>query len=783
MPWQLIYTSAPRGLLSGQSGFCTVSRSADLREALAQRLEQISAYHYLRVAEAATAKRNPAICAFRLLDLRGAKYYVLTRIQPCGLDFTARTNHLAHHLVFQADELVKLPSPAAILRHWPGWLSCWQGEPRLREEIGLEEFAAAGRTFLPAQTWARLTGDGGRAAGLLESECVRGCYLVCSPGSEEQVLELYCETLALLNFNGQFPLRPWRHTFTTFLQGEDNPNDFQWRACQENTPAHQQALKRSGPMLALQSVRVPANSLVKLAREAPKPPPGRPPSNPAAGPALSLRRETTNRGGAAPAPSFEKVNLKTAARTPKPALLDINFSIHSATLASVGIFAAVLVVLWLIKHHPAPRTAEQGSSPPAAIAQPPPAATLPSKSLAPEARVPAAKQLERLVGDGPTYVLAAPNLRHFSLPIDSISRLQNLLNRYDKFETLPSKIRLEVETDHWDFPPGAPMTVGGRKDAPRFTAAAPGMECLFDYADWLADKRAPVTVQVNFERGPKAFSIHFGFASTNDGDPFRLLIVNENNPPAPLPFARSFVQMDRQDVGASLRRAMRECLMTNFQLLAGWQWQLQPFVKPRSRPAQYLYRDWPAADRPVFGCELDFAHIGQRLRAQRQDLRKSLDLKSQALGVPLGEALGTTNASLESFLIFSSEELRPGRFLTYLDELKKSAPEKSWIKKWHNRVYADQPEEVYGKFEELYDLWCEKEPQDRSMLTVSNGGGTTNYFARAWQILKETASAQEQLGKVQKRLVELEQVAYIELSIVDPRQLGAGLEMIRFEEP
>jgi len=185
MPWQLIYTSAPRGLLSGQSGFCTVARSEDLRAALVQRLEQISSYHYLRVAEVATANRNPTVSAFRLLDLRGAKYYVLTRIQPCGLDFTARTNHLAHHLVFQPDEMATLPSPAALLRLWPGWLKSWQGEPRVLEEIAPAGFAAAAKSFLPAQTWKRLTGDAGRAAGLLESECVRGCYLVCPPGSEE----------------------------------------------------------------------------------------------------------------------------------------------------------------------------------------------------------------------------------------------------------------------------------------------------------------------------------------------------------------------------------------------------------------------------------------------------------------------------------------------------------------------------------------------------------------------------------------------------------------------
>ena len=69
MPWQLIYTSAPRGLTSGHSGFCTVARSADLREAVCVRLEQISSYHHLNVSSGVT--RNPRIAAYRILDIRG----------------------------------------------------------------------------------------------------------------------------------------------------------------------------------------------------------------------------------------------------------------------------------------------------------------------------------------------------------------------------------------------------------------------------------------------------------------------------------------------------------------------------------------------------------------------------------------------------------------------------------------------------------------------------------------------------------------------------------------
>ncbi|HZM02747.1 MAG TPA: hypothetical protein VFC44_06960 [Candidatus Saccharimonadales bacterium] len=364
MSWQLIYTSAPRGLSSGQSGFCTVARSADLREALIKRLEQISSYHYLRVAEAATAHRNPTISAFRVLDLRGAKYYVLTRIQPCGLDFTSRTNHLAHHLVFQPDELAALPSPAAILRYWPGWLTSWQGEPRPLEDPAPAGFAAAAKSCLPAQTWLRLTGDAGRAAGLLESECVRGCYLVCPPESEQQVLDLFCETLQLLNLNGQYALRPWRHPFTTFLQAEDNPSDFQLRACQEGTPAYQQAVQRMAALIPLRSVRIPANSLVKVAREGQKPPSAAPATSTAAN--LTLQRQTAGRKPSALELSDTGHWRKPAARPERPPLLDISFSIKSASLARLGIFTAVLLSLLLAKHWLGKKRAAPENAPPPA---------------------------------------------------------------------------------------------------------------------------------------------------------------------------------------------------------------------------------------------------------------------------------------------------------------------------------------------------------------------------------------------------------------------------------
>jgi hypothetical protein len=777
MPWQLIYTSAPRGLLSGQSGFCTVARSADLREALVQRLEQISSYHYLRVAEAAQASRNPAISAFRLLDLRGAKYYVLTRIQPCGLDFTARTNHLAHHLVFQPDELATLPSPAALLRHWPGWLPSWQGEPRLLEEpMDPAGFAAATKSFLPAHTWTRLTGDGGRAAGLLERECLEGCYLLCPPGSEEQVLEMYCETLELLNFNGQFPQRPWRYGFTSFLQAEDNPNDFKWRACQENTPAYKQALTRSAPMIPLRSVRVPANDLVKRAREEPKPPPpaSPPPSDPSAKSNLSLRREASSRRISTPPPLPQSDPVKKTARAERPAFLNLNFSINTATLLRLGIPVAVLVALLLVRHYSTHRPVEQGNPVPAPAPPPPAKTEAPPKAPSPIAAPPDAKPSDALVSDEPTYVLVVPNLAKFSLPIDSISRLQSLLRRYNRLETLPIDIQLEVATDRWNSPPGEPLKVGGTKDE-HFSASGPGLECVFDYSGWLSASAGPLAVQANFDRVPGAFSMHFGFSSPTNGDPFRLLIINENNPPAPLRMARKFAQNDRQELLASLKGS--------FSFLDGRQLQYRALLKPETQPSQYLYKNWPASELPDSGHELDFGDVRQHLQAHRLELRNRLGKLSELLGLPLGQFLGSTNSKLESFAAFSHREWTQRKFAEYLDQLKQSAPDKSsWITNWHNKFDPEASNEVSDKFQKLYELWSDNRPKDKPKLTLTLNNVETNYFFAAWQRLQEMQSVQDQLDQIKKRSDELDQ-AYIALCIVDPKQPKPGLEMIRFEGP
>ncbi len=798
MPWQLIYTSAPRGLLSGQSGFCTVARSGELREALAQRLEQISSYNYLRVAEAATANRNPTVCAFRILDLRGSKYHVLTRIQPCGLDFTARTNHLAHHLVFQAGELAQVPSPAAILRYWNGWLASWQGEPRVLQDPALDNFGVAAKSCLPAQTWLRMTGDAGRAAGLLESECIRGCYLVCPPGSEQQVLEMFCETLQLLNLNGQYALRPWRHPFTTFLQAEDNPADFQWRACQEGTPACQQAAQRTAALIPLRSVRVPNNSLVKVAREGLKPPP----SAPAASTHTTLTARRLPPGNGPSGSDLADIGQlrKPLSRPERPAFLDINFSIHSSSLLRIGIFVAVLASLLVMRYviskkHAAPESIPVVSVPPASLGKDSPDAVSKPNSQpnpAPTAQLDT-NQLNGLSKNGPTYVFTVPNLINFNLPIDSIIRFQILTNKFDHMDIRPSDIQLSINTDQWDFTAGAPMTVQGRQKPVLSATNDTGLECSFDYS------MNPVMVNTAFSNPPRAFSVRFNFSTPNLGEPFRLLVVNETNPPEALHLSTQWLRTNCEGLVASLQAPLGEILKGHFYLPAKREWQLQPFIKNKgAQQAHYLYQGWPAEDQPPLGEELNFAAVKRPLNARllslmetNHGLSQKLEdqTKNAGLDKPVGKILGLTNEHLASFSSWTNVPPTPALFLSYLHHLKMSgAKDHPEMKSWPNLSRDDSETDLADKFANLTVLWSDMVPAARPFLT----NGHPNYFSGVWQKIKEIQKARQERRRVQEDIVKLRErlkaipgtlddVAYVGLFIIDPPK--PALEMIRFEGP
>jgi|GEM_PF-6588615 len=259
MPQQLIYTAAPRGIIAGRSGYCTVARSAEMRESLAAQLEQFSYYQH----QALVGGSERPIHAFRVLNVRGTRHLVLTRIQDVGLDFTQRTNFLAHHLVFTPQETATLGSPPLLFLYWDGWKkSSWDGEPELlsRESWGnlqtIKDFESARARHYetaPARNWEQLTGAGVNAFGLLD---LRGsAWLAVNEENDDCLLRLFAESLRMLELRNRevdFHAKAWEFTFTTNFQEQDNPGDFQWRC------VHTEALNtrnKHAEVIPLQEVR------------------------------------------------------------------------------------------------------------------------------------------------------------------------------------------------------------------------------------------------------------------------------------------------------------------------------------------------------------------------------------------------------------------------------------------------------------------------------------------------------------------------------------------------
>lgn len=213
-----------------------------MREPLVLRLEQLSYYQHLSL----TGGKNNPIFAHRIVDIRGLRFHVLSRIQDSGLDFTGRTNFVAHHLVVSVEEIQQCPTPPIILRDWDGWVTSWAGEPRFLEDEDWSALQAlCSETAVPARTWQQITGDAVNGYGLLEARA--GAAFWAGDQSDETTLSLLAESVELLEVRDprrEFRSASWEYTFTTSLQEQDNPGDFRWRCLRADNPA---ASRLAGP--------------------------------------------------------------------------------------------------------------------------------------------------------------------------------------------------------------------------------------------------------------------------------------------------------------------------------------------------------------------------------------------------------------------------------------------------------------------------------------------------------------------------------------------------------
>jgi len=191
-----------------------------MRAGLVTALEQMSVYAHRPSAP------HPLIYSYQNIQLTGTLYRVLTRTRDAGLDFTGRTNFIAHHLVFEFGESIENISPAEILLDWAGWRSVWDGNSRSVPDLSSSEILGGIAPLAPpCRAWREITGDSGYAASPFSHG--GGCWWLHSKRTEEEVLRLMGESLRLLPDQTSESL--WATTFTTYVGQILEPNLYQWK--------------------------------------------------------------------------------------------------------------------------------------------------------------------------------------------------------------------------------------------------------------------------------------------------------------------------------------------------------------------------------------------------------------------------------------------------------------------------------------------------------------------------------------------------------------------------
>jgi hypothetical protein len=716
MGWQLIFTSAPRTLSAGQSGYGTVARSQDLRDALVQRLEQLS--YYSLTALPGHSAAPPVVCAYRVLDLRGTKYHILTRIQDAGLDFTSRTNHLAHHLVFAPAELPALASPPLIFQHWGGWRTDWREEPRWLEHGDWADWAQVPRAVpVRAPTWQRVTGDAGRAAALLERPLINGCFVVGEPGGAAQLLALFAESLQLLDPVGQAPAKLWQHPFTTCLQAEDNPLDFCWRGCLPGTPACV-AAQRSSPALVIvpANVRPPANALAQLAREGPPSalpkPIGAVPQ--AVVPEPAPRGKLTLRSAAPGAPAGAVGPTGPDAAEPPaepPRALTLDFTSPRVLWPTLGLCALLALLGYLRWSRALPRPENESETaalptktnaiplpPPRSgdlvIADPgtvtsgapaaPPGPTPPPAVAPPSAA--AVRQLREQFDTLETHTLLALGQRDQATAIPAGSELRTLLHLLFRQEPPLSieEVRCSIESDSYVL--GEPRTESVKlklvsTGVKRLIALnAQGQELFtLDASDWYKDPQKWPTLQAG---APTAEVLKIWLRAVSghtNSAPFRLVLALGAAPP--LRLDKSLLLAERGGFEAALTEELgRRWRALGRQGVAGV--QLRPWTATNV-PGDLLEKLGPNLT-PAPGEELNFTQLRKTIQnqltgqqAQKSGLDQEIARLKDRIQVDstneraLGQQFGLRKdwRSLATFARVERKEMDRQLFLVYLQRV------------------------------------------------------------------------------------------------------------------
>ena len=255
---ELYYTSAPKGLKPGTTGFCTVAHTGNMPEPIIQRLESLSGYRAIFKVGSPDQDKNPHGFAHWRVEIGGQPLSVLSHVCFAGADSQGRTNNFAYHIVLDLKERKELIAGPAWVMMQPGVMAHeWSGEPRAlppREKL-------PDKPNLPGECkeWAKVAGDAGWAGRLVEAfllDASKPAYIIYPPGMD--VLPLMNEAIALLPEDER-----WQVTFNTYFYFTSPPQlTCSWRCCVAGTDA-----AKAAPSNATSGVLIDLTSKVGKARK------------------------------------------------------------------------------------------------------------------------------------------------------------------------------------------------------------------------------------------------------------------------------------------------------------------------------------------------------------------------------------------------------------------------------------------------------------------------------------------------------------------------------------
>jgi len=263
MAYELVFTSAEKGVKPGTSGFCTVAHTRGMLPSTVKLLESISSYKVpnKKYTENETSS-TPVVFSHYRTKLQGQDFSIISRLSQAGRDHTNRGNKIAHHLLLKPSE--RPPGgPAWLIKQDDVFIKTWDDKAQLFSEE--RSIPQGDEEYSYAAYWEEVTGDAGWAgvvAQTLDQSSSKNVYLVFDSG--EDTKKLVSEAVNLLGKE-----KRWQVTFNTYFTSLPAGFDCRIRCCLPDNPLLKDLKVRNKSLvlnLASLSNEPPGNLYVKLAR-------------------------------------------------------------------------------------------------------------------------------------------------------------------------------------------------------------------------------------------------------------------------------------------------------------------------------------------------------------------------------------------------------------------------------------------------------------------------------------------------------------------------------------